>query len=99
MELRRRWVPGLDPGIQVWTIASGNTGKDDVEVGNRQQIGLPGNKPGVAKVSKPMTKILEGERSEDELDIISTELEVEDALPIELEMELAEIQPESDLLS
>lgn len=64
-----------------------------------QLLPLPGSKPGVARVSKPVTKILEGERSEDELDVISTELEVDDALPIELEMELADIQPESDLLS
>ncbi len=64
-----------------------------------QLLPLPGSKPGIAKVSKPVTRILEGEKSEQELDIISTELEVETALPIELEMDIADIKPESDLLT
>jgi CRP/FNR family cyclic AMP-dependent transcriptional regulator len=64
-----------------------------------QLLPLPGSKPGIAKVSKPVTKILVGEKSEQELDIISTELEVEIALPIELEMDLADITPESDFLT
>lgn len=59
---------------------------------------LPGRQSGIAKVSKPVEKMLPAQPSEDDLDVISTELEVESSLSIELELDIAEVTAESDRL-
>ncbi|PZR11473.1 MAG: hypothetical protein DI536_17765 [Archangium gephyra] len=63
-----------------------------------QMLPLPGQKAGVAGLSKPVEKMLPAEASEQDLDVISTEIEVEAALPIEMELDLADIAPESERL-
>lgn len=59
---------------------------------------LPGRSSGIARVTKPVDKMLPSEPSVDDLDAISNELEVEAALPIEMELELGEFTPESEAL-
>ncbi len=59
---------------------------------------LPGRKSGIAKVSKPVETMLPSAPSENDLDVISTALEVEDALPIELELDLGEFTAEAEAL-
>lgn len=63
-----------------------------------QMLPLPGRQSGIAKVSKPVETMLPAAPSEDDLDLISTELEVETALPIEMELDLGEFTSESDAL-
>lgn len=59
---------------------------------------LPGRASGIAKVSKPVEKMLAAAPSEDDLDVISTELEVESSLSIELELDLTDFNAESERL-
>ena len=59
---------------------------------------LPGRASGVAKVSKPVEHMLPSAPSEADLDVISTELEVETSLSIELELDLADFAAESERL-
>jgi len=59
---------------------------------------LPGRASGIAKVSKPVEKMLPAEPSEDDLDVISTEIEVDAALPIELELDLGDFTAEAERL-
>ena len=64
-----------------------------------QMLPLPGRPSGIAKLSKPVENMLPAEDAPDkDLDVISTELEVDAALPIELELDLADISPESERL-
>ena len=63
-----------------------------------QMLPLPGRQSGIARLSKPVDKMLPSEPSPEDLDVISNELEVEAALPIELELDLGEITPESEVL-
>lgn len=60
---------------------------------------LPGKAPAPAKASsKPPEPIREAPRSEADLDVIPTELEVDATLPIELELDLADFTPAGDRL-
>lgn len=59
---------------------------------------LPGRQSGIAKVSRPVDKMLAAQPSEDDLDVISTELEVESSLSIELELDIADVTAEADRL-
>lgn len=63
-----------------------------------QLVPLPGHASGLARVSRPMEKMLPSEPSEEDLDVISTELEVDTALPIELELDLGDFSSESERL-
>ncbi|MFT3706865.1 MAG: cyclic nucleotide-binding domain-containing protein [Archangium sp.] len=63
-----------------------------------QMLPLPGRSSGIAKVSKPVENMLPAEPSPEDLDVISNELEVEAALPIEMELDLGEFTPESEVL-
>jgi CRP-like cAMP-binding protein len=64
-----------------------------------QMLPSPGRAPGAAKAhSKPVEKMIDAPPSEADLDVISTELEVETDLPLELEVELGQLTPESGLL-
>ncbi|MFO0598568.1 MAG: cyclic nucleotide-binding domain-containing protein [Myxococcaceae bacterium] len=59
---------------------------------------LPGRQSGIAKVARPVEKMLPSEPSPADLDAIGNELEVEAALPIEMELDLGEFTPESEAL-
>lgn len=59
---------------------------------------LPGRPSGIAKVSKPVEQMLPAAPSEDDLDVISTELEVESSLSIELELDIVDMTAEADRL-
>lgn len=59
---------------------------------------LPGRQSGIARVARPVDKMLPSEPSVQDLDAISNELEVEAALPIEMELDLADFNPESEAL-
>ncbi|MFZ5438405.1 MAG: cyclic nucleotide-binding domain-containing protein [Myxococcota bacterium] len=63
-----------------------------------QMLPLPGRPSGVAKVSKPVERMLPAAPSKEDLDLIPRELEVEAALPIEMELDLGEFKAESEVL-
>ncbi len=64
-----------------------------------QMLPLPGRQSGVAKVSKPVEKMLPTQPSPADLDLISTELEVDTAMPIEMELDLGDFPVEPEALS
>lgn len=64
-----------------------------------QMLPTPGSRDsGVAKLSKPVEQMLAAPPSAEDVDLISTELEVDSALPIELELDLGEFRAESEAL-
>lgn len=63
-----------------------------------QMLPLPGRPSGVAKVSKPVEQMLPAEPAKEDLDLIPRELEVEAALPIEMELDLGDFSAESEVL-
>lgn len=64
-----------------------------------QMLPLPGKASGAAKIAKPVEKMIHAEPSPEDLDLLPKELEVENTLPIELELDLGDFQSESELLS
>jgi CRP/FNR family transcriptional regulator, cyclic AMP receptor protein len=56
-----------------------------------QMLPLPGRASGIAKVAQPVERLLPSEPSPADLDIIPDEIEVETALPIEMELDLGEL--------
>lgn len=64
-----------------------------------QMLPLPGRAAPAAKAqSRPPDPIREAPPSEADLDVISTELEVDAALPLDLELDLGDFKPESERL-
>lgn len=64
-----------------------------------QMLPLPGRPSGIAKIARPVEKMIPAEPSPEDLDLLPRELEVDAALPLELELDLGDFQSESDLLS
>lgn len=63
-----------------------------------QMLPFPGKTAGQAGTTKPVSTMLHTEPGVEDLDVITTEIEVEAALPLELELDLGDFQSESDLL-
>lgn len=64
-----------------------------------QMLPAPGRPSGVARPqAKGVEAVLSAPPGEEDLDVISTELEVETDLPLELELEVGDLKPESALL-
>jgi CRP-like cAMP-binding protein len=59
---------------------------------------LPGKRAGTAGLSRPMNAMLHTEPAPEDLDLIPVELEVEAALPIELELALGDFESVGELL-
>lgn len=64
-----------------------------------QMLPLPGRTPGKAVTSKPVETMLPASPSPEDLELIPRELEIENALPLEVELDLGEFKAESDLLA
>jgi CRP-like cAMP-binding protein len=64
-----------------------------------QMLPTPGRTPGQAVVSRPVEAMLPAAPSPEDLDLIPRELEIESALPLEVELELGDFKAESDLLA
>lgn len=64
-----------------------------------QMLPAPGRPPGQAVTAKPVDRMLPAAPAPEDLDLISKELEIEAALPLEVELDLGEFKVESDLLA
>ena len=64
-----------------------------------QMLPRPGRAPGLAKSATPVAEMIHTEPGEEDLDVISEEIEIEAALPLELELDLGDFSSESEMLS
>lgn len=58
----------------------------------------PGRVAGTARVSAPVSEMIRTEPGEEDLDVISKELEIETVLPLELELDLGDFSAEGEML-
>ena len=58
----------------------------------------PARAAGQAAVAQPVAEMIRTDPSEEDLDVISQEIEIDTALPLELELDLGDFNAESDLL-
>lgn len=64
-----------------------------------QMLPTPGRPAGRAATAKPVQTMLPTAPAPEDLDLIPKELEIESALPLEVELDLGDFQAESDLLA
>lgn len=63
-----------------------------------RMLPLPGRAAGTAGLAQPVPQMLPAAPAAEDLDLIPTELEVDDALPIEVELDLGDFTPAGELL-
>jgi CRP-like cAMP-binding protein len=63
-----------------------------------QMLPMPGRPAGEAGVAQPVKQMLPAAPAEEDLDLLNFELEVDDALPIELELDLGDMESAGELL-
>lgn len=64
-----------------------------------QMLPAPGHPVGKAATSKPVEHMLPTSPAPEDLDLITRELEIDAALPLEVELDIGEFKAESDLLA
>lgn len=64
-----------------------------------QMLPAPGKPAGTAATARPVQTMLPAEPAPEDLDLISRELEIDSALPLEVELDLGDFKAESDLLA